>query len=148
MFADKCSSKQSKDWALLILRIALGLIFIMHGWGKLFGDAPGMTAFTGMVSNLGLPAAGLFAYIVALSEFFGGIAMLLGVFTNVASVLLSIVMIVALFGVKKFTFPMADIDLALLAMAIAIGCMGPGRYSVMRWFKKDMDSCEHCGDKK
>ena len=148
MFAGKCSPQQCKDWALLGLRVALAIVFILHGWGKLFGDTPGMTAFIGMVGGLGFPATTLFAYLAALSEFLGGIAMLLGVFTNVFSVLLSIVMMVALFGVKRFSFPLADIDLALLAMAIAVGLMGPGRYSMMGWFKKDQAGCEHCGSKK
>lgn len=128
-----CNSKeQCGDVALLILRIALGFIFIQHGYGKLFGDAPGMTAFTGMVATLGFPAPALFAYAAAFSEFFGGIAILLGIFTDIASIAIAIVMLVALIGVKKFSFPLADVDLALLAMAIAIYFMGPGAYVVMK----------------
>lgn len=126
-----CRSKeQCADVALLILRLAIGVIFILHGYGKLFGDAPGMTAFTGMVAQIGFPAPGLFAYAAALSEFFGGIALLLGVATNFATSLIAMVMLVALVGVKKFALPLADVDLALLAIAIAIYCMGPGKYRV------------------
>ncbi len=129
-----CTSKeQCVDVALLILRITIGFIFIQHGYGKLFGDAPGMTAFTGMVAQLGFPAPSLFAYAAAFSEFFGGIAILLGLFTDISAIAIAIVMLVALVGVKKFSFPLADLDLALLTMTLAIYFMGPGKYVVMKW---------------
>ncbi len=126
-----CRSKeQCTDVALLILRLTIGVIFILHGYGKLFGDAPGMVAFTGMVAQLGFPAPGFFAYAAALSEFFGGIALLFGIATNIAALLIAVVMLVALVGVKKFALPSADIDFALLAIAIAVYAMGPGKYAV------------------
>lgn len=138
MMDKKCSCTSScKGWALLALRIAVGGIFIFHGWGKLFGNAPGMTAFTGMVGMLGFPAPVLFAYAAALSEFFGGIAVLLGVFTRAAATLIGIVMLVALVLVKKFSFPAADVDLSLLATAVALALMGAGAYSVEGMMKKD-----------
>lgn len=119
-----------RSLGLLALRIGVGVILVMHGYGKLFGHAPGMTAFTGMVTGMGFPLPGLFAWLAALSEFLGGLALLLGIFTSVAAVFTGIVMLVALFMVKKFNFPMADPDLALLAGIVALGCMGPGRYSL------------------
>lgn len=128
-----CRSKeQCVDIALLILRVAVGVIFIFHGYGKLFGGAPGMVAFTGMVAKLGFPAPALFAYAAAFAEFFGGIAVLLGVFTDVAAILIAIVMLVALVGVKKFSLPAADVDLSLLAITLALYFMGPGKYTVMK----------------
>lgn len=132
-----CRSKEHcVDVALLILRIAIGVIFIQHGYGKLFGDAPGMTAFTGMVASLGFPAPAFFAYAAGLSEFFGGIALLLGIFTDIAAVLIAIVMLVALVGVKKFMFPGADVDVALLAIALAIYFLGPGKYAITKGREK------------
>ncbi|MBP9748858.1 DoxX family protein [Patescibacteria group bacterium] len=133
MWSKMCGDKaRCKDAALLILRLAAGGIFIFHGYGKLFGDAPGMQAFTGMVAGLGFPAPVVFAYLAALSEFFGGIALVLGVGTPIAAAFLSIVMLVALFAVKKFNFPAADVDLTLLAMVVALGMMGSGKYALMR----------------
>lgn len=148
----KCCSKGSCiDCALLVLRLALGIIFVIHGYGKLFGNAPGMEAFTGMVAGLGFPAPALFAYIAALTEFLGGIAMILGIFTKPASVLLAIVMLVAWGGVKKFNLPKGDADFALLAMAVAIYLAGPGCYTIRRWMKggskegmMKSEACEHC----
>lgn len=138
------SSKSCKAFGLLALRVAIGVIFIMHGYGKLFGDAPGMTAFTGMVAGLGFPAPALFAYAAALTEFVGGIAVLVGVFTRFFSALIAVVMLVALLAVKKFALPQADVDLALLMISIALFCMGPGKYSLSAMMKKGGNGGECC----
>jgi putative oxidoreductase len=141
MWSKLCGDRfRCKDMALLILRVVAGGIFVYHGYGKLFGDAPGMQAFTGMVAGLGFPAPALFAYLAAFSEFFGGIALILGVGTSVATGFLTIVMLVALVSVKKFNMPASDPDLALLAIVVSLGMMGSGRYALMR--------SSGCGDKK
>ncbi|MEO5927829.1 MAG: DoxX family protein [Patescibacteria group bacterium] len=135
-------NRSRKDCALLVLRLVAGIIFMIHGYGKLFGNAPGMEMFTGMVAGLGFPAAGAFAYMAALTEFLGGLALILGVGVRIASVLLAIVMLVAFIGVKKLGLPAGDPDLALLAIVVALGLMGPGRYSVMGMLRKgNGDSC-------
>lgn len=132
-----CStSKKNRNAALLVLRIAVGVIFILHGYGKLFGNAPGMEAFTGMVSGIGFPMSPFFAYAAALSEFVGGIALLLGVWTRLFSALIAVVMLVAIFGVKKAHLPAADVDVSLLATVIALKLMGPGAYSLSATWKK------------
>ncbi len=139
-----CSNAKCLDWALLVLRIVAGVIFVMHGYGKLFGDAPGMSAFTGMVTGMGFPLPGLFAYAAALTEFLGGLALILGVFTRYASVLLGVVMLVAFAGVKKFSLPAGDVDLALFAMVLAIYLAGSGRCTVQKYMGKGKESCEEC----
>ena len=60
----------NKSWALLVLRLAAGAIFLIHGYGKLFGNAPGMEGFTGMLLHLGFPMPSFWAYLVAVLEFF------------------------------------------------------------------------------
>ncbi len=122
--------RNCKAIGLLVLRLAAGAIFIYHGYGKLFGDAPGMEAFTGMIANMGFPAPAFFAWCAALTEFFGGIALVLGVATPVVSSLLAIVMLVAFIGVKNSMLPAGDADLALLAIAVSLIAMGPGSWSV------------------
>ncbi|MSR85460.1 DoxX family protein [Candidatus Uhrbacteria bacterium] len=119
------------DQGLLVLRIAFGIVFIYSGWGKLFGQNPGMEAFTGMVAGLGFFAPAFFAYAAALTELVGGIAILLGVWTRLFSILSAFVMFVALFMVTKLSFPMASLPLVLLGMAICLACTGSGRYSLM-----------------
>lgn len=134
---NKLHSPACKNWGLLALRLAAGIIFVLHGYGKLFGDAPGMEMFTGMVDKLGFPAAGLFAYLAALAEFVGGIALIVGVGVEVASIFLIVVMLVAFFMVKKAALPAGDVDLALLSIVIALMTMGPGKFSVAGMMKKD-----------
>lgn len=136
--------------ALLVLRLALGLILVLHGYNKLFGDI-GMTAFSGMVGSMGLPAPTFLAWCAALTEFFGGIALILGLATPVFGVLSAVVMLVAFIGVKNSVLPAGDVDLALFAMAIALVMTGAGKYSLdalicEKWCKeKGNDKCDMKG---
>ena len=66
------------NYGTLILRVIVGLVFIVHGYLKLAG----LEGTGGFLSSLGVPAAGLFAIIVALVEFLGGIALVVGLFTR------------------------------------------------------------------
>lgn len=138
-FKPCCSS--ARDIGLLALRVGVGVIFILHGYSKLFG---GMEGFTGMVTRMGFPLPTFFAYAAALSEFVGGIAILLGLFTSVAAIFAGIVMLVALFMVKKFSLPAADVDLSLLASLVAIFCLGPGRFSLASVLCKGKEGEKAC----
>lgn len=91
-----------------------------------------MEVFTGMVAGIGFPMPTLFAYAAALSEFVGGIAILLGVYVHVFAALTGIVMLVAISMMKKFVFPLSDPDLALLAISAALVLAGPGRFSLLK----------------
>lgn len=126
---DGSTKSEMTDKGLLILRVVAGLIFVLHGYGKLTGN-PGIEMFSGYLASMSIPMPMFFAWIVALTEFLGGIALILGVFTRPAGILLSIVMLVAITMVKKLAFPAADIDLALLGISSAIAIMGPGSWSV------------------
>ncbi|HTK05409.1 MAG TPA: DoxX family protein [Candidatus Eisenbacteria bacterium] len=132
----KLSENKKQDIALLVLRLAAGVIFVLHGYGKLFGGNPGMEGFTKMVTGLGFPLPVVFAYAAALSEFLGGIALILGIFPRAATFFLGCVMLVALIAVKKGQLPKADPDLALLAIVVAIALHGAGRYSLGMFLRK------------
>jgi putative oxidoreductase len=132
------------DKALLVIRLAAGIIFVLHGYGKLTGN-PSLEMFSGMVGNLGFPMPMFFAWIVALTETLGGLALILGIFVRPAGVLLSIVMLVALGMVKKFALPAADVDLALLGISIALAIAGPGHLSLAhKMMGKDCCQDEEC----
>ena len=86
MEVDRVTGPQG--WGLTILRVVIGLVFFVHGFQKLF--VMGFGGVAGFLAPLGVPAAGLFAVIVTLVEFLGGLALILGLFTRVAALLLAV----------------------------------------------------------
>jgi putative oxidoreductase len=119
-----------KPVALLLLRIALGVIFMFHGYPKLFENPHGAGQ---MFQHLGFPS--YFAYIAGVFEVFGGALLILGLFTRIAGLLLAIEMTVALVRVhipqgpitqvKNYEFP-----LALGTAAFVLATVGAGMISV------------------
>ena len=119
-----------KPLALLLLRLGLGIIFIFHGYPKLFTQAQ---HWAEMFAKMGFPA--YFAYISGVIEFFGGVLLMLGLFTRIASLLLAIEMAVALVKVHGIVSnPMAvenyQFPLALTVGAFALAALGAGLLSL------------------
>ncbi|MEK7532692.1 MAG: DoxX family protein, partial [Patescibacteria group bacterium] len=79
----KCAEKWS-DVAPLVLRLAVGAVFIVHGYSKVVDVA----AFEGMLTSLNVPLPGFFAWVVTLVELLGGIGLVLGFLTHWAAKLL------------------------------------------------------------
>jgi putative oxidoreductase len=104
----------------LILRVVLGVIFFAHGLSKFQGGINNTVSF---FDSIGIP--GFMAYVVAIIELVGGIAMIIGLGTRIVSVLFTVVMLGAIFTVKLPAGLLGngqtggyELDLALLAMAI------------------------------
>lgn len=115
------------DWAPLLLRLGVGLIFVYAGWGKLTG-IEGTTEYFG---NIGIPMAGLMAWVVAIVEFVGGLMVLTGFKITVPSLLLAFIMVVALLTTKMGEgFRAARLDLLLLFVSLALAIIGSGKYSL------------------
>ena len=135
---DAAPTKCEIDYALLAIRLAVGLFFVSFGFGKLFG-APGLEGFTGMLEGLGFPAPALLALLVGVAEFFGGLAIILGVLTRFSAFWLALISVVAWATVKGFTFGFmqeGNIDLLALGLTLALVKAGPGAISVSAHFKK------------
>lgn len=105
----------------LPLRVALGLIFITTGFGKLFGT-PGIGGFSQMLTGIGFPAATFFAVLVGVVEFFGAIALFLGLYTRYVSALLAVILVVAIVLVKAAQGWGSGLflDLGLLGAAVSL----------------------------
>jgi|SRR3989338_175026 len=128
----------NKDYAALPLRIILGAVFIVHGYIKLFGGIEGTTSF---FTSLGIPLANIFAYVVGIVEFFGGILLVLGILISLTSILLIIDMVVAALLVhlpKGFIVSNggAEFVLTLIAGLTTLAILGPGKFSLQKVFKK------------
>src|ERR1022692_634045 len=114
-----------QPFALLVMRVVLGAIMIAHGYRKVFGGFHHHMEFVG---SLGLPA--WMAYLSTGTEFFGGIAIVLGLFTRFFSLAFAIEMAVAIWkvhfkngftGQGGYEFP-----LAIATIAFALMCFGGG----------------------
>jgi putative oxidoreductase len=125
-----------KPLALLLLRCGLGIVFIYHGWPKLFGDSQGVLQF---FANLGFPS--WMAYVVGVVELFGGALLIAGLFTRVAGLLLAGEMAVAIWkvhlgkgvlAVDQYQFP-----LALAVAAFLLATVGAGAISLDRVIFKE-----------
>ncbi len=121
------------DWAPLVLRIALGIIFFTHGLQKFKGGIPQIADFLG---SLGFEPKVFWAWVLTLSELIGGGLVFIGLFTQFAALILAVVMIVAIFKVKlkQGLINGYELDLALLAGAIALMLLGGGVLSFDSYF--------------
>lgn len=105
------------DFALLIVRIVVGLLFFGHGAQKLFGwfGGGGLNATTGWLGSIGLHPARFWALLAGLSEFGGGILLALGLLNPLGPPGISTV--VALVGAGAYSLD-AVLNIALPASMV------------------------------
>src|SRR5579862_5237082 len=118
-------------WAVLALRIALGAVLIVHGWPKIKDLKQNAKNFEGM----GFRPGNLFGSAAAFLEFFGGIALLFGLFVLPVSILFILEFVVILLWrfAKKMPFVGGwEIDLLILAGLIVLFSLGGGAWSLDR----------------
>jgi putative oxidoreductase len=123
--------------ALLLLRLTVGIIFLLHGAQKLFGvlGGHGLNGTTQFMENLGLRPARFWAIVGAIGEFLGGLLVVLGFLTPIGALLVTGVMLVA---IAKVHWPKGfwnmqggyEYNLVLGITAVALGLMGAGTWSL------------------
>ena len=113
--------------ALLVMRLALGAVMVGHGYHKVFG---GLQHHAQFVASLGLPA--WTAYLSSFAEFFGGLLLLIGLFTRAAAFAICVDMAVAiakvrfrngLMGEHGYEFPLACATLAFALIFYGSGAI-------------------------
>ncbi|MEJ0076103.1 MAG: DoxX family protein [Alphaproteobacteria bacterium] len=131
-------------FALLILRVGLGLILIPHGAQKLFGWFGGMgyVKFVELFDKLGYKPGALWLTLVALTEFGGGILLVLGLFTRFAALAVVVFMIVAVHFTsgKGFFWTAGGLEYSLLIGLVALVFLirGGGDYSLDRKLGREL----------
>ncbi len=129
--------KNAGEWAPLVLRLAVGVVFVAHGWQK-WG---GLTQFGGFLDSLGVPVPGFFAVVVMLVELVGGAMLIVGLFTHWAAKLLAINMLAAFFLVHATKGVFVEnggyeLVLMLFAASVAVMILGAGKWSLdEKWLK-------------
>lgn len=125
--------KWNMDTASLLLRVVLGITFLVHGVDK-FGN--GIENVVGFFGKIGLP--GFMAYLVAGIEVIGGICLILGIGTRIFSSAFAIIMLVAIATVKigKGFSGGYEFELALMAMALSLAISGTRLFALDNLFLK------------
>lgn len=124
-------------WSALVLRVPLGIILAAHGAQKLFGwfGGNGLEATGQWMASIGLEPGTLMALLSGSAEFFGGLALILGLLTRPAALVAAITMLVAIFTVHIenglfLSNNGYEFGLALLAASLSLVFSGAGRLSV------------------
>jgi putative oxidoreductase len=143
------------DWVTLVLRLVMGVGFIVHGWAKL---SRGTAGFGKLLAWIGVPFPQVSAAITSCIELIGGIALLLGLWTRFTVIPLAITMLVALFTINiRYGFssiktigltpegpifgpPGYEINLVYLAGLFVLLLLGPGKWSVEQYFRTGRNS--------
>lgn len=127
-------------WAGLILRVPVGVILVAHGAQKLFGwfGGYGLEGTGQFMASLGLEPGYLMALLAGSAEFFGGLALVLGLLSRPAALVSAFTMAVAMFtahiGNGLFMANNGyEYALTLLAVTVALTLLGAGRYSLDEW---------------
>jgi putative oxidoreductase len=140
---DETSAVQAnRDPLLLLGRVLVGGIFVVSGYGKLFG----LAAFAASLEKNGVPYASMPAPVGACVEFFGGLAIVLGVEVRAAALLMIAFVIVATLVSHRF-WELEDAarraqvtqfskNVAIIGGFVLLHAAGGGRYAVERLWRR------------
>jgi putative oxidoreductase len=125
------------EWGLLLGRVVLGIIMLAHGLQKL--SALGQVAQM-FAHQMGLP--GPLAYVVAVVETGSGLLLILGLWVEIASVAVGVVMVGAIATVKWKVgfFGGYELDLALLGLSLVLALSGSRKWALSGLWSKPAKS--------
>lgn len=140
----KALLQSNGGFAALVLRVPVGLILAAHGAQKLFGwfGGYGLEGTGQWLASIGLEPGYLMALLAGGAEFFGGLALVLGLLTRPAAVVAAFTMLVAIFAVHIGNgLFMAnngyEYALTLFAATVALAIQGAGRFAIDNLLQKE-----------
>lgn len=122
-----------KNTGLLLIRLGLGILFILHGYPKLLGGPELWTGVGGAMGNLGITFMPmLWGLLAAMAETIGGICLLFGLFFRPMAIAMAFTMVVAALSHIERGQGLAGASHALEMCTVFIGLafVGPGKYSI------------------
>jgi putative oxidoreductase len=135
------ASLDHANWAALLLgRLAVGLVFVSTGWGKVHS----IQKVTEFFQSLGIPAPGFNAVLVGYSELLCGAALVLGLCTRLATIPLVVSMIIAILTARlddlKGLFDLVGFEeFTYLVILIMLAILGPGRVAIDHLIAKRLE---------
>lgn len=122
-----------KNTGLLLIRLGLGILFILHGYPKLLGGPELWTGVGSAMGNLGISFMPMvWGLAAALAETVGGICLLLGLFFRPMAIIMAFTMVVAALShiSRGEGIDGASHALEMCSVFIGLAFVGPGKYSV------------------
>lgn len=129
--------QSNAGFAALVLRVPVGLILAAHGAQKLFAwfGGYGLEGTGQWMASIGLEPGYLMALLAGSAEFFGGLALVLGLLTRPAALVSAIAMLVAIFAVHIgnglfMSNNGYEYALTLFVVSVALAIQGGGRFAI------------------
>ncbi len=127
------SSDESLKTAVFLIRVGFGIMFILHGYPKITG---GVDTWTWLGESMGLVGLGFapafWGFMAAISEFAGGILLVVGLLTRPAALLLAFTMLIATIMHIADGDPLNSVLHPLKGFVVFVGLLysGPGKYAI------------------